>query len=346
VKVITRQFIVILILLILTLGLKGSDNMSNTQKIKWKKQHVRNGCASASMAMLLSEYKIKLEDYEVIERALMPYLIRFDSEEQSYYCGVKVQDSEVFSIVANSYNLKLTEVFLDNWDEYLTEAKSMNKPFLTSASIKYLKSPGYDNFRDMKSRRGHAIVVEKVENNTFYILDPDGGIPRNEQQKFHDIKENVYYQMSFDEFKEAVEFRGVLIISYLSPTDHLEKQEIKLLQETLSVIEKLPSIVDAKISNFTKKADYDNFYNLLCEVVFPFTIDLHATLECISSPSINEQKAISLLEELLDKSMEIKNNLKSDPIFNTDSYLDYLSENLNSFSNIYSEIVRKKMDEL
>jgi hypothetical protein len=297
------------------------------------------------MAMLLSEYKIDLEDYDVVERALMPYLIRFDSQEQSYYCGVKVQDSEVFSIVANSYNLKLTEVFLDNWDEYLMKAKSMNKPFLTSASFKYLKSPGYDNFRDMKSSRGHAIVVKRIENNTFHILDPDGGIPRNEQQKFHYVKENVYYQMSFDEFKEAVEYRGVFIISYLSPTDHLEKQEIKLLQETLSVIEKLPSIVDAKMTNFKKKADYDNFYNLLCGVVFPLTIDLHATLECISSPSINEQKAISLLEELLDKSMETKNELKLDSNYITSDYCLFLIEKLTIFSDLYQKIVNRKLAE-
>lgn len=47
--------------------------------LKWKMQHINNGCASACFAMLLSHYGIDKEDFEVIEETYMPFLKNGDS---------------------------------------------------------------------------------------------------------------------------------------------------------------------------------------------------------------------------------------------------------------------------
>ena len=59
----------------------------------WKQQHFNNSCASACVAMLLSQYGIDKQDDDVITETMMPYRIQYHPEDGgSFMAGVLLDD--------------------------------------------------------------------------------------------------------------------------------------------------------------------------------------------------------------------------------------------------------------
>ena len=86
--------------------------------IKWKQQHVNNGCVPACVAMLLSQFDIQKEDYDIIFESKRPYLVEFNPSNISFTAGVLVQSHQIMNIVPQKHNLDLVHYEFDNFIDY------------------------------------------------------------------------------------------------------------------------------------------------------------------------------------------------------------------------------------
>ncbi len=139
-------------------------------QIKWKQQHLNNSCASACLAMLLSNFGIDKEDLDVIAESKMPFLLKYEEEGDSFSAGMLVQESGIFNFVVSNYGLKFFQLELQNRDEYFSKARELsesNIPFMTGISSQHLYPFSHKNNLD------HAIVVDDLKDNSFHILNPD-----------------------------------------------------------------------------------------------------------------------------------------------------------------------------
>ena len=174
--------------------------------IQWKQQHINNACVPACVAMLLSQHYIQKEDFEIIFESKRPYLVEFDKSQNSFNAGVLIQTPRIINIVPNKYNLVMINNDFENFGDYFKYAKNLIKndiAFFTSLAQGYIPSVGY---KQNKNKRGHAIIVYKIENDRFFFLDPDGGINRKEKNDFEKVKDFVSYSINKNEVKKYLKF--------------------------------------------------------------------------------------------------------------------------------------------
>lgn len=131
--------------------------------IQWKQKRFNNACVPACVAMLLSQYDIQKEDYDIIFESKRPYLIEFDISDFSFNAGVLVQSYDVMSIVPNKFGFELVQCEFENFSDFNNKASNLmnkNTPFITSLTQGCIPSPGY---KQDKRTNGHAVVVRKIK---------------------------------------------------------------------------------------------------------------------------------------------------------------------------------------
>ncbi len=315
--------------------------------IKWKQQHINNACVPACVAMLLSQHDIQKEDFQIISESKRPYLIEFNKPHNSFTAGVLIQSSKIMNIVPNKYNLELVNNEFNDFNNYLENAKILlknNIPFLTSLAQGLIPSIGY---KQNKSKRGHAVVVYKFENDRFFFLDPDGGINRNEENDFDQVKDFVSYNISEKELQKILEVHNKFVIGFLKEQKNLELNIQNLLIESKLVFEKYSEISReqaASIINKNGNIKYDEFYDYILRIIKPIALDLKNALLTIPNPSKLELNLISKLEELFKNTISIQNLIKENQDVMIRNHLEGLLKQIDEIQIIAVKVVRDEIE--
>ena len=293
--------------------------------IQWKRQHINNACVPACVAMLLSPHNINKEDFEIIFESKRPYLIKFNKSQNAFNAGVLVQFPEIVNIVANKYNFEVINNDFENFCDYFKYAKNLIKKdiaFFTSVAQGYIPSVGY---KQNKNKRGHAVIVYKIENDRFYFLDPDGGINRKEKNDFEKVIDFVSYSIHKNEVKKILEVRNKFIIGNLKKQSKFESNICICLNESKQVLKKYSEIFREQvfsIINNNNKIGYNDFYDFIVRIIKPIALDLKNALLTIPNPSNQESNLISQLDELFNSTLKIQKLLKENPDYNIENQLD------------------------
>ena len=284
--------------------------------IQWKQQHINNACVPACVAMLLSQYEIQKEDFEIILESKRPYLIEFNEDDKSFSAGVLIQSPQIMNIVPNKFNLKIIHNEFDNFGEYYAKVKKLlenNIAFLTSLAQGFIPSIGY---KQNKSKRGHAIVVHKIENDDFCVLDPDGGINRKEENKFEEVEDFVSYNIHKNELQRILEVRNKFIIAYMEKSETNGLTALNSLNKSQKILKEYSQIFQKEalsIINEDGSVIYNDFYDFIIRIIKPIALDLKNALLTIPNPSKNELSLITKLENLFQNTLDIQKKLKENP---------------------------------
>ncbi len=312
--------------------------------VKWKQLHINNACVPVCVAMLLSQHDIQKEDFQIINESKRPYLIEFNKSHNSFTAGVLIQSSKIMNIVPNNYNLELINNEFDEFNNYLENAKLLlknNIPFLTSLAQGFIPSIGY---KQNRSKRGHAVVVYKFENDRFYFFDPDGGINRNKENDFDKVKDFVSYNIHENEVQRILEVRNKFVIGFLKEQKNLESNILNLLTESKLVFEKYAEVSReqaASIINKNGNINYDEFYDYILRIIKPIALDLKNALLTIPNPSNQELNLISKLDKLFKNTLKIQKLLKENPDLLIRDHLKSLSEMIDKIQLVAIKVVNK-----
>lgn len=317
--------------------------------IKWKQQHINNACAPACMAMLLSQYGIDKEDFDIIFESKRPYMIEYQESDNSFCNGVLYQSFEIMDIVPNKHGLAATHNFFDSYQGYLKRAKQLlenNIPFITSLPQRLLPSPGYKRH---SGSRGHAVVVYKTDNGKLYFLDPDGGIDRNKDNKFDDVSDSVSYSVSVNELEAMLRQQDKYLIGHIQKQATRSEHSIipNLLKNSKQALEKYTRTAAKEILNITKEdgsTDYDDFYSFIIRLIKPFVMDLKHALMTIPNASEQEVKLIALLEDFFRETLCIQRKLKNDSALLMESYFNYISIQIEEVQFLMTSVIDKEDD--
>ncbi|MCK4311932.1 MAG: C39 family peptidase [Candidatus Cloacimonetes bacterium] len=308
--------------------LDGDESKGYILKIKWKQQHINNSCASACLAMLLSNYGIDKEDYDVIEESKMPYLIKYDKENDSYHSGMLVQNDEIFNIMTLKYRMEFFHNEFKNWDEYFRKAKELltdNIPFMTGISIKFIPSSGYDNAKNITS--SHAIVIDNFKNNCFHILDPDAGLLRDKRYNFDEIKEFVCLNITLENFRKGIENKKgkKFLIGYLNNSKSSNNIDFnKLIQQSKRAIELYPQRIQNIKNKFVdnEKNSYEDFHSFIIRYIKPLAIDLKNALKTIKNKNNPQNNLIETLQNYQNFVLEFQIKVQNMNM----NYLEFFEE--------------------
>jgi len=320
-------------------------------KLKWKMQHIHNGCASACFAMLLSHYGIDKEDFEVIEETYMPFLVYYDAEGDIFKAGVMMQNYDTFNNMSQKYHLEYVENGCSTWDVFSKEADNLLKgdnPFMTGVAKGFIPSKGYDEIRKTdKESGGHAIVIYKKDNNFFWALDPSGGLDRNKDYRFADVRELVEIKISSSQLKEGIENKEGkrFLIGYLRKSDSFDT---KSLNEQLGISRKAMLVFKTKMHNFRAILSKDpetNNYRRYMRYVFnyikPIAMDFRNAIEAIQNKTDIQKDLISRLKRLQQTAVSYQRNVKSQSTEDEDFFIV-----LRSLANLVYELSLRHFDSL
>jgi len=288
--------------------------------IKWKMQHIRNSCASACLAMLLSKYNIDKEDYEIIEETYMSYLIKYDESKDFFTAGVMFQSPDVFNFLLCKYGLMFDEISCINWDDFLAKAEKLlhlYTPFMTGLNPKYISSGGYDKIRDNeKISRRHTIVIYKMDGMTFNILDPSGGLNRAKEYEYETIKDYVDIKISFREMQRAIDdIEAPFKIGFIKENIDLKSYDLNdYIDESIKAISKFNELMknfEEKIVNIEDEEIYELYMRYVFRYIKPITVDLLSAFEAIQNKTELHSKIIKLLSEFQQVAIEFQRRLKT-----------------------------------
>jgi len=314
--------------------------------IQWKQQHINNACVPACVAMLLSQYDIQKEDFEIIFESKRPYLLEFDKSQNAFIAGVLIQSPIILNIVPNNYNLEMVHNEFDNFNTYLENAIILlknNTSFLTSLAQGLLPSIGY---KQNNSKRGHAVVAYKIQNDRFYFLDPDGGINRTEENDFDKVKDFVSYNIHINEVQRILEVHNKFVIGFLKEQKNLESNILNLLTESKLVFEKYAEISReqaASLINRKGNIDYDDFYDYILRIIKPIALDLNNALLTILNPSNQELNLISKLDELFKNTISIQNLIKENPGIIIRNHINGLLKQIDELQTVAIKVVNDEI---
>lgn len=289
--------------------------------INWKMQHINNSCACACFAMLLSNFGIDKEDYEVIEESIIPYMIQYDEAENKFQAGMLVQHTDVFNSMSKKYGLEYVPLKCDNWQIYYDEVKKLikqNIPFMTGISAKYIPSFGYDKVRRGNSKsNGHTIVVYGHSGSYFHIFDPSAGLDRKKEYQYEQVKKLVSINISEKRLKEGIEDKEGerFIIGYLKQTSSFELPDLvpyletsrKSIFEFRNKMHNLQNILTDK----NEKITYETFMEYIYRYIKPIALDFRNTIEVIRQKKAAQKKLFENLGKLQEIAISYQHELKA-----------------------------------
>ncbi|MBA7602984.1 hypothetical protein ES703_10081 [subsurface metagenome] len=303
--------------------------------LKWKMQHINNGCASACFAMLLSHYGIDKEDFEVIEETYMPFLVYYDIERDIFRAGVMMQNHDTFNNMSKKYHLEFVESKCSSWDIFFEQVSSLlknNNPFMTGIAKGFIPSKAYDEIRKTNNKSGgHTIVIYKKDNNLFWALDPSGGLDRSKGYQFADVKELVEIKINSKQLKEGIESKEGkrFLIGYLRKSDSFDT---KSLDEQIEISRKAMLTFKTKMHNFKTILSKDpetNNYRKYMKYVFnyikPITMDFRNAVEAIKNKTDTQKILISKLKKLQQITISCQRNIKRNGVENDDYFAELAS---------------------
>lgn len=284
--------------------------------VQWKQQHINNACLPACLAMLLSQYNIQKEDYDIIYESKQPYLLEFDQNRNCFMAGVLIQSPEVLNIVPAKFNLTLVNCKFDNFEQFFDFAVSLlnaGQAFVTSLAQGYIPAPGY---QQNNNESGHAVVACKFANDKFYFFDPDGGIDRKKKFIFDEVKHMVAYDIAKNEVQKILQIRDKFLIGYLKEQTDSEAKILNLLKNSKHVFENLSEIFTRQtrlLQQQNKIINYHSFYDFIIRIIKPLALDLKNALLTIPKPTPNEKELIARLEVMFQKTIRIQKISKENP---------------------------------
>ena len=298
-------------------------------------QHINNGCASACFAMLLSHYGIDKEDFDVIEETYMPFLICYDAESDIFKSGVMMQNYNTFNNMSQKYHLEYVEKECVDWDVFSDEADKLlkrNNPFMTGIAKGFIPSGGYDEIRKTNNKSGgHAIVIYKKDNNLFWALDPSGGLERNKNYRFANVKELVEIEISSSQLKEGIENKEGkhFLIGYLQKSDSFDT---KSLNEQIEISKKAMYTFKTKMYNFKtilredlETNKYQKYMKYVFNYIKPIAMDFRNAIEAIQNKTDIQKDLVSKLEKLQLITVEYQRDMKRDSIGNDNYFVELAS---------------------
>ena len=283
--------------------------------IKWKQQHINNACAPTCITMLLTKHNIQKEDFEIIYESKRPYLVEYSKENKVFYAGVLMQNTEIMNIVPNKFDLEYVYNEFDDFKKYLIYAKILLEngiAFMTGVSQGFI--PAYDYKQD-KNTRGHALVVHKIKNERFYFLDPDGGINREKENQYKEVKKLVAYNIHINEVKKILEARPAkkFVIGHLKKMERKKINILDILNKSKRTLESYSQVFKEQAIFILSKngtTSYEKFYDLIIRMIKPFALDLKNALKTIPNPTSQELILIKQLEDLFQYTLIIQKKLK------------------------------------
>ncbi len=303
--------------------------------LKWKMQHINNGCASACFAILLSQHGIDKEDFEVIEETYMPFLVYYDIERDIFRAGVMMQNYDTFNNMSKKYHLEYVENEYSTWDAFSGGANNLlksNNPFMTGMARRFIPPRAYDEIRKTnKKSGGHAIVIYKKDNNFFWALDPSGGLDRNKDHQFKDVKKIVSIKINSQQLKEGIENKEGkrFLIGYLRKLDSCDT---KSLNEQIEISRKAMLTFKTKMHNFKvilSKAPETNNYQKYMKYVFnyikPIAMDFRNAIEAVKNKTDTQKDLVSKLKKLQEIAVAYQRKIKRNGVDNDDFFEELVS---------------------
>ena len=175
-------------------------------------QTFNRSCAYAGLANLLLDYGITIEDRDIVTEALIPYHLRYDTDNKRYIAGPFLQGKEWFDLYLNKVGYEFFEKKLSKVDLVST---------LADTTTKYMLAIKYGNAGK------HAVVFLRKEANKFVFLN---------NKNYSSIEsENLFF--SEDELKEKLEDKT--LIGKIVPKRAIIEKDIQMLFiETIKTIDK------------------------------------------------------------------------------------------------------------
>jgi len=279
-------------------------NMKKNISLKWKQQHLNSSCASACVAILLSNFDIDKEDIDVIIESKMPYLLEYDFDSNTLRAGVMMQEDWVFNNMLINYNLELCSEQIQSKNFALSTIDKLlnnNAAFMIGLPTFFLPPNAYNistNIND--NNKKHAIVVYKKENNNFFIYDPDGGINRLINNTFDNVKDHVSYVLSDKKLNDALDYRqSNIIIGYIQKnTNTINKIRCRHPNIPEAII-KYQDAVSLFFNDFANtEITKDTFMTFIMSFIKPLAMDLRSALEVIKQKNIYQIELIKSLNNL------------------------------------------------
>jgi len=200
--------------------------------------------------MLLSQHGVDVQDWDVIKGSLLPYRVEFHPGEGGYFrAGVLLESSDAFNIMLSSHQLMLAGQWARTWEEFQSLLKVQlenGAACMVGISSHVLPSPGYDEKRKQrKANRRHAVVIYSQDNNGYNVLDPSGGIDRNQMHDFDRVKSHVIYSVLAEDLRQGLEaVGGPWKVGYLMKWDGKRNEEATdVLQASRNALDKFQEAV-------------------------------------------------------------------------------------------------------
>jgi len=259
--------------------------------VKWKMQHYDNGCFISCLAMLLSAHGIETEDYELIKDLELPYILRYIPDKDAFSAGIMIADSnpDIVQNMLASHGLKMTNSFHATFAEYEAElAKLLGDNICAVSSLPHQHIPSklYGTGRQSGGQSGHAVVLYGMDGAIVSLLDPSGGISRDKNWTYEQVREFVDLKITLPALKLALSERKIYILGYIEQIERRQAEVIQISGTTITQSLQALDIFHDKCSDFwheldkaNRHIDYDRFISQIMRCIKPVVLDWRTAIE-------------------------------------------------------------------
>ena len=308
---------------------------------EWRQQHYNNSCASACLAMLLSQRGIRKQDTDVIKESRMQHLIQLDEESRSFAAGVLVQEPRHFDIMLSRYGLRFCQFDTMEWSEYIARANEMldnAQPFMTSVNPGCL--PGSASCAPQSN--SHAVVTHARNGNTYGFFDPDAGLDRGVEHDYDCVQTAVCFRLDAEQLHQAISSRNAgqpFVIGYLQSAHAASEDTSPIWRESLHAASRYETIARSRLHSLSLEHGApgpDEFYGFICSIVKPLTNDLYTAIRVSGQGNTGQNNLADALLRFKQNVICVQRNLKAgSPIDWEAAKADMLKE----IANIQQELL-------
>ena len=194
-----------------------------------------NSCFFTALANLLEEFNINVEDRDIVKDSLIPYIFRYDSNDNKYIAGYQIQETRYINHYLKRYNLVFQErkyskgCIAETKKNLVDEIKYENNIVV---SLKVLED----------SNSWHATIYKGYIDNKFIFLN----------MKRKASNEPIYYKLTYKELLDKL----ADIVQYGYITEIKQESNVNLKSELLRSLIVLESYQKELIQFCSKKTTY------------------------------------------------------------------------------------------
>lgn len=302
----------------------------------WVQQSTPNACVLNVMQMMLRQRNIECSLEDISKKCWMHAMI--NKEPDTYSAGfLAYQNARCYNQYLHQFHLEWVDGNEDHIGTYLEKIETALHQ--TGSVLISILSKNLPYGAHLQHSARHAIMLYAIDENGYHFLDSDGGLARDQKYQYFDVKDQVDYVFTKEDFtKKMMNDRQELRYAFIKDTTELSEQyqPVEMIKTSISTMKDFSSVANQRLEDMSHSAElnYHEFYSLTYQMIRPMVNDFavalsfydkkHSLLEYLSGwKTLSFQQMSQIKNGDYDK-MEIINTQKDRFLTAEDEILAYL----------------------